>query len=290
MLNKTALLLRAWTMHNVIWSMRTITIGATFKRSQGDLWISSIVTDAGIDEVVVVSTATARNHTYRDWCIFSKSLHVLCLAHIVDLAPEVFHHYIDFKHASDMIAMIKSSIQETKSEESLPEYLNDFIASLEVKLPPVPVTTRWNSWFETAMYQATRVHLYEGFHRAEKGTVERIIELVNHKTIYPEITLQLYFIKENCQWMMTVLTAVEEKETPRHVRPTIIWRISRSIRELVVRIPSIGTEINRLMSKLPETDRKEQIKSLHHQVLFPLLWTCKHFGGPPMLFGGPSHQ
>ena len=117
-----------------------------------------------------------------------------------------------------MIAMIKSSLFKKPSRKSrYLKYLNDFIASSEVELTPVPVSSHWNSWFETAMYHATRVHLYGGFYRAEKGVgvaVERIIELVSHKTIYPEITLQLYFIKENCQQLMTVLTALEEKKTP----------------------------------------------------------------------------
>ena len=44
--------------------------------------------------------------------------------------------------------------------------------------------------------------------------VEHINELVSHKIVYREITLQIYFIKENCQQLMTVLTALDEKETP----------------------------------------------------------------------------
>ena len=40
------------------------------------------------------------------------------------------------------------------------------------------------------------------------------IELLGHKTIYPEIILKLYFIKENCQHLMTDLTALETKTTP----------------------------------------------------------------------------
>ena len=103
-----------------------------------------------------------------------------------------------------MIAMIESSLFKKLSRKSrYLKYLNDFITSSELKLPPVPVSSRWNSWFETAMYHATRVHLYEGFYRAEEGVgvaVEHIIELVSHKTIYPEITLRLYFINENYQW------------------------------------------------------------------------------------------
>ena len=40
----------------------------------------------------------------------------------------------------------------------------------------------------------------EGFYKSEKGkgmAIERITELLTHKTIYPEIFVQLQFIKEN---------------------------------------------------------------------------------------------
>ena len=47
--------------------------------------------------------------------------------------------------------------------------MSDYISSDDVKLPPVPISTWWNSWFETAIYHATRIHLYEGFYKAEKG-------------------------------------------------------------------------------------------------------------------------
>ena len=159
--------------------------------------------------------------------VFAKSLHRLCLAHVVNLAAEVFHQYSDFKHTSNMIAMIKSSLFKKPSRKSrYLKYLNGFIASSKVKLLPAPVSSHWKSWFETTMYQATRVRLYGGFYRAGEGVrvaVERIIELVSHKTIYPEITILLYFIKElaaadvcaHCSWWC--------------VRPSIIWRISRCI-------------------------------------------------------------
>ena len=89
---------------------------------------------------------------------------ILCLALILNLAAEAFHHYSDFKHTSDMIAMIKSSLFKKPNRKSrYLKYLNDFITMSEVKLLPVPISSRWNSWFETAMYHATRVHLYGGF-------------------------------------------------------------------------------------------------------------------------------
>ena len=58
------------------------------------------------------SAATARKRTTVSdvlSAVFAKSLY-MCLAHIVNLATEVFHNYSDFNHTSDMIAMIKSSL------------------------------------------------------------------------------------------------------------------------------------------------------------------------------------
>ena len=66
-------------------------------------------------------------------------------------------------------------------------------------------------------YHATRVHLYEGFYKAEKEVgiaVQHIIEFLSNKTLYPEITLQLYFLTETCQWLMTVFTAFQENTAP----------------------------------------------------------------------------
>ena len=151
---------------------------------------------------VVSNSAAYCKKAYRDVLsvVYPKSLHVLCIAHIVNLASEVFHHHTDFKHTSNLIAMIKSSLfKKPGRKRRLLEFLADFIATSEVKLPPVPVGSRWNSWFQAASYYATHVHLYEGFYKAEKAqgmAVERVIELVMHKTIYPEISLHLFHYRE----------------------------------------------------------------------------------------------
>ena len=169
---------------------------------------------------VVTDGAAYCTKAYREVLspVFPKSTHILCLAHVVNLGAEIFRHYVEFSHTSDLITMIKSSLFKKPGRKCrFLKYLGDFIPSSDVKLPPVPVSTRWNSWFEAAIYHATRVHIYEGFYKQEKSVgmaVERIIELLTHKEIYPEIVLQLYFIKENCQRLMNVLTALEEKKIP----------------------------------------------------------------------------
>ena len=66
--------------------------------------------------------------------------------------------------------MIKSSFYKKPGRKAhFLSFLSDTIAAADVKLPPVPVSTRWNSWFEAALYHSHQVHTYEGFYKAEKG-------------------------------------------------------------------------------------------------------------------------
>ena len=89
------------------------------------------VTDVGIafDNVMAIVSDSAAycKKAYRDILsvVFPKSTHVLCLAHIVNLAAEVFH----FKHTSDLISMIKSSLFKKPGRKSRHlAFLSDFIA------------------------------------------------------------------------------------------------------------------------------------------------------------------
>ena len=127
---------------------------------------------------------------------------------------------------TDLIAMIKSSLFKKPGRKCrFLKYLSDFIPSTDVKLPPVPVSIRWNSWFEAAIYHATRVHIYKRFYKQEKSVgmaVERIIELLTHKEYTQKLYSSFISIKENCQRLMNVLTALEEK-TP--VKCSIYWKM-----------------------------------------------------------------
>ena len=120
----------------------------------------------------VSDSAAYCKKAYRDIlsAVFPNSTHVLCLAHIVNLAADVFQKIAEFQHLCTLISMIKSSFFKKPGRKSrFLDYLKDTISPSAVKLPPVPVSTRWNSWFEAAVYHASRVHIYEGFYKAEKS-------------------------------------------------------------------------------------------------------------------------
>lgn len=102
--------------------------------------------------------------------ILPNSMHILCLAHIVNLAADVFQKHKDFYHTATLITMIKSSLYKKPGRKArFLSFLSETIAPTDVKLPPVPVSTRWNSWFNAASYHSHRVHVYQGFYTAEKG-------------------------------------------------------------------------------------------------------------------------
>ena len=249
------------------------------------------VTDIGITfeqiTAVVSDSAAYCKKAYRDVlsAVFPNSVHVLCLAHIVNLVAEVFHHHRDFSHTCDLVTMIKSSLFKKPGRKSrFLKFLGEFISSADVKLPPVPVSTRWNSWFAAVIYHATRVQLYEGFYKAEssKGmAVERIIELVTHRELYPEICLQLHFIKENCQRIMSVLTSLESKETPLACTVYNLLEDLRAYLKTSSMKTSFGTETDRLLAKLPVQEKRKKIKSFQEVFSLSLRKLESHLDSHP---------
>ena len=235
--------------------------------------IISSVSEVGItfhNVISVVSDSAAYcKKAFKDVlsAVYPKSVHVLCLAHIVNLSAEVIHHHKDFTHTSNLIAMIKSSLYKKAGRKSrLLEYMSNYISHDAVKLPPVPVSTRWNSWFQAAIFHATRIHIYEGFYKAERGqgvAVQNIIEIVTHKTIYPEVCLQLYFVKENCQRLMLVLTSLESQSTPLACLVYNRLEDLRSYLKAGISKTSFGEETDRLLAKFSADEKKKHVKSFH---------------------------
>ena len=86
------------------------------------------VTDMGIqyDSVmaVVSDSAAYTIKAYREVLsvVFPKSLHVRCMAHIVNLAAEVFHHHSMFQFTADIISMMKNQLFIKKTWKKEPLY------------------------------------------------------------------------------------------------------------------------------------------------------------------------
>ena len=107
-----------------------------------------------------------------------------------------------------------------KKKRSL-EWLENYLPKEQVKLPPVPVATRWNSWFNAVRYHSSFIQFYEGFFKQEKNhglAVHRILKLVDggrlHHASFLNLHLNLYFTTENCTRLIKALTSLEETKSP----------------------------------------------------------------------------
>ena len=120
---------------------------------------------------IVTDNAAYCNKAVRDVLsmVLLNSMHIL---HIVNLVADVFQKHKYFYHTTTLITMIKSSLYKKPGRKArFFIFLANTIAPADVKLPPVPVSTHWNSWFGAAFYHSHRLHVYEGFYKAEKGNI-----------------------------------------------------------------------------------------------------------------------
>ena len=91
--------------------------------------------------------------------------------------------------------------------------------------------------------------------------VERIIELVNHKTLYPQICMQLHFIKENCQRLMDVITSLEERKRPL---ACLVYNLLEDLRSYLCAgstKENFGTNTDLCLSKFSQPEKKKHLKS-----------------------------
>ena len=89
--------------------------------------IISCASEAGISfqnvTSIVSDSASYCKKAYRDVLssVYPKSVHILCLAHIVNLAAEIFNNHKDFSHTANLITMIVITFQKAWQKESTPE-------------------------------------------------------------------------------------------------------------------------------------------------------------------------
>lgn len=188
----------------------------------------------------------------------------MCLAHIPNLVmSEVFHHYSNFKHTSDMVALIRViSIQEARSQKVLLEVLEWLHCQLEGEAPT-------HAGFHSLKFRVQNrdIQCYQSpslwtlLQGRERGWDNRTMyhQAAQSQNSHSEITFQLYFIKENWQRLMIVLTALEKKGTPLGCKAFSYIEDLRMHVEANDEKITYGTVADRLLWKLPEPERKKHI-------------------------------
>ena len=93
--------------------------------------------------------------------VLQNAVHCTCNAHILSLVGETWRK--NFKDVDRLVASFKSIFTHCYGRK---RRYKEFLAGktgTEVPLPPVPVVTRWNSWFQTVFHHAKYVQFYKDF-------------------------------------------------------------------------------------------------------------------------------
>ena len=148
------------------------------------------------------------------------------------------------------------------------KWLENYLPKEQVKLPAVPVATRWNSWFNAARYHSFFIQFYEGFFKQENShglAVNRILELVdggrlNHAS-FLNLHLNLYFITENCTCLIKALTSLEETKSPL---AGIVYNMMEDVKQNLhagISKSTFGFQTDRLLSELKTAERERVISN-----------------------------
>lgn len=119
------------------------------------------------------------------------------------------------------------------------------------------------------------IHLEQGV------AVTRILELLTHKELFPEIRMQLAFIAENCQRLATVLTSLERSKTPLACTVYNTMEDLKAHLEAGTSKTSFGPQTDQHLTALPVTERRKAIKSFQEVFNRSLEKLNKHLSGLP---------
>ncbi|XP_003738463.1 uncharacterized protein LOC100903106 [Galendromus occidentalis] len=114
----------------------------------------------------VTDNATYMSKAWKDSLksFFLNGVHVTCTAHLLNLVCEEWA--LCFKEVNKLVCCVKRSFTACPSRKARFKQFLESNGKPE-KLPPVPVVTRWNSWFDAALYHADHLQEYSGFFSKE---------------------------------------------------------------------------------------------------------------------------
>lgn len=111
--------------------------------------------------------------------------------------------------------------------------------------------------------------------------VSRILELLTHKEIYPELLLQFNFITENCQRIATNLTSLEKSSTPLACTVYNTLEDLKSYLEAGTTKTSFGPKTDAMLDKLSPSARRKAVKEFQSVFRLSLEKLAGHLASIP---------
>lgn len=129
--------------------------------------------------------------------------HNTCIAHILNLVGETWQDFTYFQIVNDVTKLTKKTFTNNPGRK---RRFIDFLKSNGVKnptLPPLPVKTRWNTWFSFVFWLGPHLDYVKNFYIAEADkhggaeSVKKLINIFNNCAYYYPLNIYVNFIIEN---------------------------------------------------------------------------------------------
>ena len=115
-----------------------------------------------------------------------------------------------------LVATVKAIFSKAHGRRA--RYLNHLrqLNAGQISLPPVPVITRWNTWFEAALYHAEHLDHYICFvvEEIEHGSTQQLRNLSSllHSDELNVVRAELEFLAVHCERLIKVLKSLEARQ------------------------------------------------------------------------------
>lgn len=150
--------------------------------------------------------------------LLPNCIHITCNAHILSLVGETWRK--NFSDVDRLVACFKKTFIHCASRKSrYCEYLEEVTGESSVSLPPVPVVTRWNSWFNTVSHHAKYVQHYKAFidNEIELSTSTNALTELAALLRKDNIVSELKFIADSSTPLVELLTWFEGRRVSIHL-------------------------------------------------------------------------
>lgn len=169
----------------------------------------------------ITDNATYMSAAYAKFSgLLPNCVHITCNAHILNLVGETLRK--NFPTVDRLVASFKAIFTHSASrKQRYKEYIGDKTNAEpeQVPLPPVPVLTRWNSWFNAVSHHAKYIDNYAGFIEAEleqSAVTNALTELVT-LLADPLTTEYVRFIADATAPLVSLLTWFENRQPTIHL-------------------------------------------------------------------------
>jgi hypothetical protein len=167
--------------------------------------------------------------------LLPNCVHITCNAHIMNLVGETWRK--NFPEVDRLVASFKSIFSHCAArKQSYKNFMQQVTGTNEIPLPPVPVITRWGSWFATVEHHARYVDFYPQFIAFEvdnshsTNALDELSRLLKNQDVIRDVK----FIAENTKAIIDLLTWFEGRQVNVHkaynrVMDLLAWASEKSV-------------------------------------------------------------